>query len=230
MFVADHQTITSISESISETGAHFITEFGNVITFPFQALDWLINKVKEVPDVQRHRIDVPTIIDIAYRIYSAFALYHRRILIHSSHWSDDVKKASTICTKTFFYPISFCRIGQAIQDTICEKILGNIAKAVSFIAFQVFHSIPYLLISCVVASATLLYNVTPIVPLTILNATIVYFLYRLVKEIELSNQILEEKLDQVNNGVVILKQTAKAVFQLMIQTLEWSISWVPKRR
>ena len=207
--------------------AEIATGVGNIVTFPFQKIAEVINQLQQLPveEKKRYETGLPTLADIA----KAFTTYHKQIFRSSSQWSEEVKNATERFTRFILYPLSIFHIGESFRTTISQKIVGNIAKAISFVVFQAFHLIPWLLLVSAFEGIHFLYIIAPVQLLTALAGTSLFLFYRLVKEIEISNKILEEKLDQVNNGVAWLKATAHSVKSAAMGSLRWCASWVPRR-
>lgn len=221
-----------MSLDLGAVGAEVINWTGHIINLPFQGFFWAVDKVRDYP-LERHRqysADFPTFVNVAQSIFSAFAVYHQDMLSKTTEWSDDIRRATQRITKIPLYPITFSRIGVALRDAICEKLIGNIAKAISFIFLQFVHLVPYFFIGAIFTAVHIVYSASPVLFLTTLAGSIltiqILLIYRLIKTIELSNQILDEKLDQVNNVQVIMRKTGREA----MKGLQWFVKMVfPKR-
>lgn len=216
-----------MSFDIGGAGADIITGAGHVINLPFQGFFWVVDKIRDLPlERRRYSSDVPTLVSMAERIFNAFVVYHKDMLAKTTNWSDDVKEATQRIAKIPFYPLTFCRIGIAFRDAFCEKALGNVAKAISFVFLQIAHAMPYLFIGAIFTAVNLAYRTSPVLLLTTMAGSFlmiqIYLIYRLVKEIELSNKILDEKLDQVNNIYAIIKKTGRGA----MEGLQWMVAKV----
>ena len=238
------------NQGLDQQAANAFTILGNVVSFPFQTMGFIVDKVDQLlPDVveKRHyKTDVPALIDVARRVFYAFYDYHTKILKNTKEWSNDVERCTEKFVRKILFPFSICRFGRAIQTTIAKDVLGNIAKAISWVVLQLFHLTPYFLM--ISSSTGISYILNIAIPLPFLAASAVtilslqaYFIYSLVKEIELSNKILEEKLDQVTNFVGVAKQNIKVmkgIVNVNLQRLKnaglrawrWGVSHIPSRR
>ncbi|NGX47830.1 MAG: hypothetical protein K1000chlam3_01215 [Chlamydiae bacterium] len=207
--------------------AEIATGVGNIVSWPMQKVAEVIDKLQQLPIEEKNRFDtgLPTLADIA----GAFTTYHKQIFISSSQWSDEVKNATERFTRYILYPLSIFHIGESFRTTISEKIVGNIAKAVAFAAFQIFHLIPWLLIVAAFEGIHFLYIVAPIEILTAFAGTALFMFYRLVKEIEKAAKILEEDFNLATNLEVWWKNKKRNIKNIALAPLRWCASWVPRR-
>lgn len=203
---------------IDAVGSHLIKGMGQIIDLPFKAFDWTIDHVRDWPQrPQKEYLNkLPTLHQIAERVTTGFMNYHQEILRHTSDWSHDVRKTAEKMAKYPFCVISFCKIGRALRDAICEKVIGNVAKTIAFLSFQIFHIIPYFLIISALMSVHFAYKRAPVFFLTCLMgatlATQLYFTYQLVQIGEYSMDMVNKSLDQ-NNLVSLAKKTAQAAME-----------------
>lgn len=206
--------------------AAITTSLGNIISWPMQKMGEIIDTLQQLPIEEKSRFDtgLPTLADMV----KAFVTYHKQIFKSSSQWADEVKNATERFTRYILYPLSIFHIGESLRTTISQKIVGNLAKAVAFVAFQLFHLIPWLLIVSAFEGIHFLYIVAPVQLLTALAGTSLFLFYRLVKEIEITNKILEADLDQAQNISLKFKSMGRAVKSAVLIPLRWCASWVPR--
>lgn len=189
-------TVAERARGLDETVGEVVTDIGGIFTLPFEIAGRVIDNLKHLPteDNRTYHNDLPQLVEIAQRVWSAVRIYHQNILASSSKWSDDIKFATEACVKVILYPLSWTVAGDAIRELIAKDVLGNIMKAVSFVFFQVFHLVPYFLMVTGFKMINMVYIRYPVALLTSIMGSMLflqlYFLYRLGKEVEVTNKIM----------------------------------------
>lgn len=160
-----------------------------------------------------HRKDLPTPFQVFVNTKDSFIVYHSKIYNHSLIWSLESKRGFERIFNFFLYPITFCQTGEAIRKGISEQLLGNIVKYISFIALQIFHALPYLLMIAAIEGVDLLYTASPVFLITSLVTTLLvtqlFLLYQLNQGVDYLNQLGNHYRDQFN-GVAFVFGTLKA--------------------
>ncbi len=200
---------------------------------PLHYFNLFIDMMRNLPVEERKHIvtEIPNPLDIAETAFVAISEYHMKIAKYGSEWSMEVKINSENLIKPLFYPIAFCFAGRAIGDFICQDLFGNLMRTTAFIAFQFFHVIPYALGAAAISGTLYLYQTAPVTLLTTISGNLlalqVYYIFRLVKEIEVTNQILDQRLDEISRRFDVLllcKNTAYSTWDLtkrVIKTAAW---------
>lgn len=194
-------SLTERARGLDETGGSLVTDVTSPFTQFLELPGKFIDLFKDYPTVDRrtYRNDLPRPVEIAQRVFNAVRHYHQSILAASSVWSDDIKFSTETCVKVVLYPLSLTLTGKAISNLIAKDILGNIMKAVSFIFFQIFHLVPYFLMVTGFKMINMVYVRYPVALLTGIMGSMLflqlYFLFRLGKEVEVSNKILARGVD-----------------------------------
>ncbi|MDN3506344.1 MAG: hypothetical protein P0S96_03845 [Simkaniaceae bacterium] len=186
------------ARGLDESVGEIVHDLGSIFTLPFEVAGRVIDRLQELPTVDKrtYRNDLPQLVEIAQRVFNAVRHYHQSILAGSSKWSDDIKFATEACIKIVLHPLSFTVAGNAIRNLIAKDILGNIMKAVSFIFFQIFHLVPYFIMVTGFKMINMVYVRYPVALLTGIMGSMLflqlYFLYRLGKEVEITNKIMAD--------------------------------------
>lgn len=194
-------SVAERARGFDQTIGEVVTDLGGIFTLPFEIAGRVIDNLKHLPteDKRTYHNDLPQLVEIAQRVWSAFRIYHQNVLASSSKWSDDIKFATESCVKVILYPLSLTVAGDAIRKLIANDILGNIMKAVSFVFFQVFHLVPYFLMVTGFKMINMVYIRYPVALLTGIMGSMLflqlYFLYRLGKEVEITNKIMTRGVD-----------------------------------
>lgn len=195
------------------------------VTFGLEKMDSGINWLQSISLVDdKYKNEVPTLFDMAQNALNIFRNYHLRIVKSTSEWSENAKYLVAKPISWCFAPIAFSHIGKVIRDTICEKVIGNVIKAITFVAMQILHLFPYAVLSSGATEIYLLYQVAPKAFISVMQLTfeglLVYFIYRIAKEIEVSNKILNDNLTL---------STLRTKFSMMINkvgnTIKRPINW-----
>jgi len=191
-------TVAERARGLDETVGEHITDIGSVFTQFLDVPGKIIDRFQDLPteDNRTYHNDLPQLVEIAQRVWSAVRIYHQNILASSSKWSDDIKFATEACVKVILYPLSWTVAGDAIRELIAKDVLGNIMKAVSFIFFQVFHLVPYFMMVTGFKMINMVYVRYPVALLTSIMGSMLflqlYFLYRLGKEVEVTNKNMDK--------------------------------------
>jgi hypothetical protein len=186
------------ARGLDQTLGEHVSGLGNFLDYVwFPSL--IIDQFQHLPNNRRvYRNDLPRLVDVAQRVFGAFQDYHITILAETSKRSNDVKKATERCVSVLLYPLSITAAGDAVRSLIAKDVLGNVMKAVSFVFFQVFHLVPYFLLVTGFKVINMVYIRYPVALLTGIMGSMLflqlYFLYRLGKEVEITNKIMADGL------------------------------------
>lgn len=192
---------------------------------PLHYFDLLIDTMRNLPVEERKHINttVPDPLDFVQIALKAIRDYHIRTLKFGSEASDDLKIACAEYLKPLF-PSSCCFIING--DSIRVGLFGNSVKVIAFIAIQIFHAIPYILSAALITGTVFLYQTAPITlgagVAGSLLAIQVYYIFRLVKEIEVTNQILDQRLDEISRRfdvVLLIKNTGNSTWDMTKRVL-----------
>ena len=230
-----------MSRQISEldhNGAQAILTVSEAVS-SYNPLNWVIEKLQNLPIEEKKELDdqIPSPFDWIKNGVAAFGQYHGRVLKKTSHWSHEVKKVVNWTSTQILYPLSFCKIGRAIQHSLSYDILGSIAQSIAFCALQIFHLIPYIIVGFLTAGTVSLYQTNPDALAAILLGgmltTNLWFIYRLVKTVDTTNKIFEQKADEFIAALNIFqfaKNTIWTGYDLGKRVIRWTFSWVPTEK
>lgn len=196
-------------------------------------LGCVINFFKNLPIEDRKEIDthIPSPMEIAKSGIDLFVDYHGRVLKTTSHWSEEVRNGVDWLSSKILFPLSFCKIGKALQHSISYDLLGSVAQTVAFCALQVFHLIPYVVITTLIAGSVTMYHTDPYTLTAILAggmlSTNLWFIYRLVKTVESTQKTFEQKADEFIrnwNIVELVKNTGRSTASIIARGFIWTAS------
>lgn len=213
------------SQNFDKAIGNFLELTISPVTFGLEKMDSGITWLQDISLVDdKYKNEVPTLLDLAQKGLMVFRNYHVRIVKYTSEWSENMKNLITKPISWCFAPITFSHIGKVIRDTICEKILGSIIKTIAFVALQVLHLFPYVVLSSGATEIYLLYQVAPKALVSgmqlAFEALLVYFIYRIAKEIEVSNKILNDNLT-----LSTLRTKLSTTLYYVGNTLKRPINW-----
>ena len=223
--------MTNSIQQADQLGGKVVIGIGDLFMSPIHLFNYGIKALQNLPVEPEHFSNTtPELLEVAKKIITSFTQYHSRILKSTSTWSGEIRNTAENATKFVLSPISFCKIGKAIQTVIAEKTIGNIAQVLSFIAMQVFHILPYTIIAAFASGVIFLYYQAPVALITCFAGSLllvqVYFIIRLVKEIEVTNKILETNL----NSLQIFKSISNVgsgISTSCKKAIRWTASWIP---
>lgn len=202
-------------------------------------INWVIEKLKHLPvdEQQQDSPRIPTPKDIIMSAGKAFTLYHGKVLRDTSHWSLSVKNGVAWTSNQILHPLSFCKIGIAIQHAISHDILGSVAQSIAFCALQILHLLPYVFMGAFTAGVLTLYHSDPLTLTVILAGgmltTQLWFIFRLVKTVEATKKILEVKADAAIAAidlVQIAQNTGRSLLGHGVRGFRWCASWLPTKQ
>jgi len=227
--------MSSRISDLDHNGAQAIIATGQVFSSA-NPLMWVIEKLQNLPVDEKVGIDetTPSPLDSIKDGVKVLGNYHTKMLRNTSHWSHGVRNAVCWTSTQILHPLSFCKIGRAIQHSVSYDILGSLAQSIAFCALQIFHLIPYIMVGVLAAGTVSLYQNNPSALAAILLGGMLtsnlWFLYRLVKTVENTNKVWAKKADDLI-AAINLVQFAKNTFwsgcDLAARGIRWGASWFP---
>jgi membrane protein implicated in regulation of membrane protease activity len=194
---------------------------------------WGINFFKNLPIEERKEVDIytPSPMEIAKSGIDLFADYHIRVLKTTSRWSEGVRNRVEWLLSKSLFPLSFCKIGKALQHSISYDLIGSVAQIVAFCALHVFHLVPYVVISTLIVGSVTMYYTDPYTLTSILAGamllTNLWFIYRLVKTVESTHKTFQQKADEFIynwNMVELVKNTLRSTVNIIVRGGIWTYS------
>ena len=123
--------MTSPINELDHNGAQVILA-GSKFISTANPLSWVIEQLKHLPIDEEKEIDegIPSPIVWFKNGGQAFWKYHVQLLVNSRLCSEEARKIVNWTSTKILHPLSFCKIGQAIQHSLSYDILGGLARVV----------------------------------------------------------------------------------------------------
>lgn len=206
---------SSLSHSTTDTTR---TDF-NILTAPLDLARWAIHKFQNLNVEADKNIPQNTLAlkDIVRRAIDTIKVFHKTTLKTAAEESGKLEKITRdFLTKTLHF-LDIGELGEVLQDKMAEKTSYAVG-IVSFIAYQVFHALPYLLAAALVAGTILLFQSSPVLLFAILAGGIlmiqVFLAYHLVLGVQKANDLLVQSLtpfQQLKNAILLPIRAVQSV-------------------